>query len=163
MARAKLVESLDVIGRGSLIGPMTRRFEIVPPVKNEAEVWAHVAASVYPHVLYGQNQVVFIDRGQQDGLVPGNRLFVIMHGDGYRRTLVGASEFASAEVHYDSERPATIEKGGALGKGDDSKFPDEVTGELRVLSVRDHSAACLVIDSTLEIEPGHVVVARRGF
>jgi hypothetical protein len=163
VARAKLVESLDVIGRGSLIGPMTRRFEIVPPVKNEAEVWAHVAASVYPHVLYGQNQVVFIDRGQQDGLVPGNRLFVIMHGDGYRRTLVGASEFASAEVHYDSERPATIEKGGALGKGDDSKFPDEVTGELRVLSVRDHSAACLVIDSTLEIEPGHVVVARRGF
>jgi hypothetical protein len=163
VARAKLVESLDVIGRGSLIGPMTRRFEIVPPVKNEVEVWAHVAASVYPHVLYGQNQVVFIDRGQQDGLVPGNRLFVIMHGDGYRRTLVGASEFASAEVHYDSERPATIEKGGALGKGDDSKFPDEVTGELRVLSVRDHSAACLVIDSIREIEPGHVVVARRGF
>jgi hypothetical protein len=163
VARAKLVESLDVIGRGSLIGPMTRRFEIVPPVKNEAEVWAHVAASVYPHVLYGQNQVVFIDRGQQDGLVPGNRLHVITRGDGYRSTLVGASEFASAEVHYDSEKPATIEKGGALGKGDDAKYPDEVTGELRVLSVRDHSAACLVVDSTREIEPGHIVVARRGF
>jgi len=163
VARAKLIESLDVIGRGSLIGPMTRRFEIVPPVKNEAEVRGHVAASVYPHVLYGQNQVVFIDRGQQDGLVPGNRLFVISRGDAYRRTLVGASEFASAEVHYDSERPATIEKGAALGKGDDSKFPEEVTGELRVLSVRDHSAACLVTGSTREIEPGHAVVARRGY
>ncbi len=163
IARAKLIESLDVIGRGSLIGPMTRRFEIVQPVQNEAEVWAHVAASVYPHVLFGQNQVVFIDRGQQDGLVPGNRLFVISRGDGYRRTLVGASEFASAEVHYDSQRPATIEKGAALGRGDESKFPDEVTGELRVLSVRDHSAACLVIASTREIEPGHLVVARRGF
>ena len=163
IARAKLIESLDTIGRGSLIGPMTRRFEIVPPVQNEAEVWAHVAASVYPHVLYGQNQVVFIDRGQQDGLVPGNRLFVITRGDGYRRTLVTASKFASAEVHYDSEKPATIEKGGALGKGDDAKYPEEVTGELRVLSVRDHSAACLVISSIREIEPGHDVVARRGF
>jgi hypothetical protein len=163
VARAKLIESLDVIGRGSFIGPMTRRFEIIPPVRNEAEVWAHVAASVYPHVLYGQNQVVFIDRGQQDGLLPGNRLLVVTHGDGYRKTLVGASEFASAEVHYDSEKPATIEKGGALGKPDDAKFPEEVTGEIRVLSVRDHSAACLVIDSILEIEPGQIVVARKGF
>jgi len=163
IARAKLIESLDVIGRGSFIGPMTRRFEIVAPVRNEAEVWAHVAASVYPHVLFGQNQVVFIDRGQKDGLVSGNRLFVISRGDGYRRTLVGASDFASAEVHYDSEKPATVEKGGALGKGEDAKFPEEVTGELRVLSVRDHSATCLVVDSIREIEPGHIVVARRGY
>jgi hypothetical protein len=163
IARAKLIESLDIIGRGSLIGPMTRRFEIVPPVQNEAEVWGHIAASVYPHVLYGQNQVVFIDRGQRHGLVPGNRLFVISRGDGYRKTLVGASQYASAQVHYDSERPATVEKGAALGKGDQSKFPEEVTGELRVLSVRDHSAACLVINSIREIEPGHDVVARRGF
>jgi hypothetical protein len=163
IARAKLIESLDVIGRGSLIGPMTRRFEIVAPVQNEAEVRGHVAASVYPHVLFGQNQVVFIDRGQQDGLVPGNRLFVVSRGDAYRKTLVQASQFASAEVHYDSEKPATIEKGAAIGKGDDAKFPEEVTGELRVLSVRDHSAACLVISSLREIEPGHNVVARRGF
>jgi hypothetical protein len=163
IARAKLIESLDIIGRGSLIGPMTRRFEIVPPVQNEAEVRGHVAASVYPHVLYGQNQVVFVDRGQQDGLVPGNRLFVVSRGDGYRKTLVGASQYASAQVHYDSERPATVEKGAALGRGDQTKFPEEVTGELRVLSVRDHSAACLVISSIREIEPGHDVVARRGF
>jgi hypothetical protein len=163
IARAKLIESLDVIGRGSMIGPMTRRFEIIPPVPNTAEVQGHIAASVYPHVLYGQNQVVFVDRGAQEGLAPGNRLFVVTRGDGYRKTLVGASQFASAEVHYDSERPATIEKGGALGKGDQSKFPEEVTAELRVLSVRDHSAACLVINSLFEIEPGQTVVARRGF
>lgn len=163
IARAKLVESLDVIGRGSMIGPMTRRFEIIAPVPNTAEVQGHIAASVYPHVLYGQNQVVFVDRGAQEGLAPGNRLFVVTRGDAYRKTLVGASQFASAEVHYDSERPATIEKGAALGKGDDSKFPEEVTGELRVLSVRDHSAACLVINSLVEIEPGQNVVARRGF
>jgi hypothetical protein len=163
VARAKLTESLDVIGRGAFVGPVGRRFAVVPPVRNETDLWGHVAASIYPHVLYGQNQVVFIDRGQQAGLVPGNRLFVVSRGDAYRKTLLGASEFATAEVHYENEKPAVIEKGGVLGRGDDSKYPDEVVGEIRVLSVRDHTAACLVTVSNREIEPGQSVVARKGY
>jgi len=163
IARSKLVESLDVIERGSFVGPVRRRFDVVSPVRNEVELWGHVAASLYPHVLYGQNQVVFIDRGQQEGLVPGNRLFVVTRGDEYRKSLVGASEFAAAHVHYENEEPATIDKGGALGKGDDSKYPEEVVGEIRVLSVRERTAACLVIASSREIEPGQRVVARRGY
>jgi len=163
VARAKLTESLDVIERGSQVGPVRRRFEVVPPVKNDVELWGHVAASLYPHVLYGQNQVVFIDRGQQEGLVPGNRLFVITRGDGYRKTLVGASEFAASHVQYENEEPAKVEQGGALGKGDEKNYPEEVIGEIRVLSVRDHTAACLVVASTREIEPGQRIVARKGY
>jgi hypothetical protein len=163
VARAKLIESLDVIERGSFVGPVRRRFEVVAPVRNEVELWGHVAASLYPHVLFGQNQVVFIDRGQQEGLVPGNRLFVVTRGDEYRKTLVGASEFAASHVQYENEEPAKIEKGGALGKGDDRKYPEEVIGEIRVLSVREHTAACLVIAANREIEPGQRIVARRGY
>jgi hypothetical protein len=88
-------------------------------VRNDVELWGHVAASLYPHVLYGQNQVVFIDKGQQEGLVPGNRLFVVTRGDEYRKTLIGASEFATSHVQYENEEPAQVEKGGALGKGKD--------------------------------------------
>jgi hypothetical protein len=163
VARAKLTESLDVIERGSFVGPVRRKFEVVPPVRNEVELWGHVAASLYPHVLYGQNQVVFIDKGQQDGLIPGNRLFVVTRGDEYRKTLIGASEFAASHVQYENEEPAKVEKGGALGKGNDSKYPEEVVGEIRVLSVREHTAACLVIAAGHEIEPGQRVVARRGY
>jgi len=88
---------------------------------------------------------------------------VVTRGDEYRKSLVGASEFASAHVHYENEEPATIDIGGALGKGDDSKYPEEVIGEIRVLSVRERTAACLVIASSREIEPGQRVVARRGY
>jgi hypothetical protein len=163
IARAKLTESLDVIERGSFVGPVRRRFEVVPPVRNEVELWGHVAASLYPHVLYGQNQVVFIDRGAQDGLVPGNRLFVVTRGDEYRKTLPGASEFAASHVQYENEEPAKVIKGGALGTNNDAKYPEEVIGEIRVLSVREHTAACLVIASGREIEPAQRVVARRGY
>jgi hypothetical protein len=163
VARARLVESLDVIERGAKVGPVGRKFDVVAPVQNGTEVWARVAASLYPHVLFGQNQVVFIDRGRADGLIAGNRLFALAHGDEYRKTLVGASEFAASSVAYESEKPAIIEPGGALGHGDDANYADEVVGELRVLSVRDHSAACLVTGSLREIEPGQRVVARRGY
>jgi hypothetical protein len=163
VARGTLIESLDVIERGAKVGPVGRRFDVVPPVRNETEVWAHVSASLYPYVLYGQNQVVFIDKGQAEGLVMGNRLFAISHGDEYRKTLFGASDYAAATVHYESEKPATVEKDGALGNGDERKYPEEVFGEIRVLSVREHTATCLVVSATREIEPGERVVARRGY
>src|SRR5205085_11691786 len=77
VARAKLTESLDVIERGSFVGPVRRRFEVVPPVKNDVELWGHIAASLYPLVLYGQNQVVFIDKGQHVGLIYSNRPLLV--------------------------------------------------------------------------------------
>jgi LysM repeat protein len=45
VARARIVETLDVIERGSDVGPLERRFQIVPPRRNEAEVQAHVLAT----------------------------------------------------------------------------------------------------------------------
>jgi hypothetical protein len=163
IARARLTESLNVIERGAKIGPVARHFDVVPPKRNEVNAWAHIAASLYPHVLYGQNQVVFIDKGEKEGLVPGNRLFVVTRGDAYTQTLEGASRFATADIRYETEKPATIEQGRQDSRVDESKLPDEVTGEIRVLRVRDHTAACLVVASTREIEPGQRVVARKGY
>jgi len=163
IARARLTESLDVIERGAKVGPVGRRFEVVPPVRNETELWGHVAASLYPHVLYGQNQVVFIDKGKTEGLVPGNRLFVVTRGDEYRKTLAGASQFGGTTIYYESEKPPVIVNEGALGHGDDAKYPEEVVGEIRVLTVREHTAACLVVSAIREIEPGQRVVARKGY
>ncbi len=75
VARASLSESLDVIERGARVGPIGRRFEVVPPVRNDRDLTAHIVASVHPNEFWGQNQVVFIDKGDDDGLKPGNRLF----------------------------------------------------------------------------------------
>jgi hypothetical protein len=158
IARGQIVESLDVIERGARIGPMARRFEVVPPVRNEKDVNAQVLASVYPHNFYGQNQIVFIDKGDEDGLKVGNRLFVIRRGDAWRKSL--ASDVAGLRIALESDSPADIESPPTIG---DSKAPMEVIGELRILTTRKHTAAALVTQSTKEIELADSAIARKGY
>lgn len=158
IARAQVIESLDVIERGARIGPVSRRFQVVPPVRNEKDVNAQVLASVYPHNFYGQNQVVFIDKGDEDGLKVGNRLFVIRRGDAWRKSL--ASDVAGLRIALESDSPAAIENPPTIG---DSKAPMEVIGELRILTVRKHTAAALVTQSTKEIELADSAIARKGY
>ena len=41
----------------------------MPPRRNETDTEAHVLATIYPHEVIGQNQVVFIDREPRGGIV----------------------------------------------------------------------------------------------
>ena len=161
IARARIVETLDVIERGADVGPLERRFQIVPPKRNEVEVQAHVLASVHPHEFYGQHSVVFIDKGDAAGLKPGNRLFIVRRGDAWRHSLVTAS--AGYRVSPDDERPMPPMEKTPGPKRDENLYPDEIVGELRVLSVRKDSAVCLVTQSNQEIEIHDVAVARKGY
>jgi hypothetical protein len=161
VARAKIVETLDVIERGANIGPLERRFEIVPPRRNEAEVQARVLASVHPHAFYGQNQVVFIDKGADAGLKRGNRLFIVRRGDAWRQSLV--TRGAGYRVSPDDERPMPPMEKTPGSKRQEDTYPDEVVGELRVLSLKKDSAVCLVSQSRLEIESTDIAVARKGY
>ncbi|CAN5500547.1 hypothetical protein BH09MYX1_BH09MYX1_55450 [soil metagenome] len=159
VARAAITETLDVVERGARIGPIDRKFNVIPPTRNDQEVKAQVLASVYPHNFYGQNQVVFIDKGEADGIKPGNRMFLLRRGDAWRQSL--ASDVAGARIALEDESPAAVERVPS-GVGD-SKLPVEVIGELRVLQVKQHTSACLVTQSTREIELGDDAVARKGY
>jgi hypothetical protein len=161
VARAKIIETLDVIERGANIGPLERRFEIVPPRRNEVDVQARVLASVHPHAFYGQNNVVFIDKGEAAGLKRGNRLFILRRGDAWRQSLV--TRGAGYRVSPDDERPMPPMEKTPGSKRQEDTYPDEVVGELRVLSVKKDSAVCLVSQSRLEIEVSDVAVARKGY
>ena len=161
VARAQIVESLGVIERGARVGPLSRRFAIVPPRRNETEVQAHVLASIHPEQFWGQNQVVFIDKGEDSGLKAGNRLFILHRGDAWRRTLVTQS--AGRRVSPDDEKPLPDLEQTPGSHADEKNYPDEVVGELRVVSLKKDSAVCLVTASTLEIEPFDLAVARKGY
>jgi LysM domain len=158
VARAQVTESLDVIERGARIGPVGRRYEVVPPVRNAQDVRAKVLASVHSHPFYAQNAIVFIDKGEAAGLHPGNRLFIVRRGDGYHQSLPSRS--AAQRIALESDSPAEIER---IPRRDDAQFPEEVVGELRVLAVKKTTATCLVTRSTSEIEQGDVAVARKGY
>lgn len=161
IARARITESLDAIERGANVGPIGRRFDIVPPVKNKNDIVARVVMSVYPHAYHVQNQVVFIDKGSDDGIVPGNRLFILRRGDGWRPTLNGTSNLADKRIKDTEKLGPELES--ARGTDKDNSYPDEIVGELRVLRVREKSSACLVTTSRVELVDTDLAVARKGY
>jgi hypothetical protein len=159
IARATVVETLDAIERGARVGPVGRRFTIVPPLRNDVDVEAEVIASLYPHVFYGQNQMVFVNRGAKDGLKPGNRLHIVRKGDAWGKSL--AAPNAAARIAIESPSPADVEK--VPTPRNPKALPEEAVAELRVVFTRDHTAACVVIQSEREIETGDAARARKGF
>jgi hypothetical protein len=157
VATARIVESLDIIERGARVGPVRRRFDVVPPLPNTATVKARVLTSLYPHVYMAQEQVVFLDRGSEDGLKPGNRLLIVRRGDTWRTTL---EQSTRDRVRMDSPENAEVEKTPLPGEQD--KFPEESVAELRVLRAEKFSSLALVTQSKREIVPGDLAVARPG-
>lgn len=161
IARGKLIESLDVVERGSKVGPVGRRFDVVPPKPAKKEVEARILSSLYPNVFYGNNQVLFIDKGKDDGLEPGNRLKAIRRGDAWRQTLAYSSTNAQTRVPLDSPEPSPEE--GTPLRGDEETFPDEIVAELLVLRVEEYSATCLVIEASRPLEPGERLTTIEGY
>ena len=159
VARGRIVETLDTIERGARIGPVGRRFDVVPPVRNEVDLTGQVIASVKLHEFFGQNQVVFVDRGAADGLKVGNRIFIMRRGDAWRQTLV--TDSSARRIAVESASPAEIER--VRRARDESRYPQEVTAERRVLSLHQHSATCIVTQSVHEIELGELAVMRKGY
>ncbi|MCC6554998.1 MAG: LysM peptidoglycan-binding domain-containing protein [Polyangiaceae bacterium] len=160
MVRARVVESLDVIERGARVGPVLRRFDVIPPAASDKDLEARIIASIYPHHLFGQHQVVFLDKGEDDGVRPGQRFFAIRRGDRWVETLPGAGTMARLRARVEDERPAQVDK-LQYGIAEDM-LPDETYGELRVLKVRKHTCAALVTASMHEIERTAILISRKG-
>ncbi len=161
VARGKVTESLDLIERGASVGPVGRKFDIVAPARSEVDVWATVLDSFYPRVFYGRHQVAFIDKGSEDGLVPGNRLFAIRRGDQWRETKLVSRRIGKRRMVVDV--PEWTRHEPIPFEGQESDFPEEVVGELRVIRTQRYTSLCVVIESPYEMEIGEKLVARKGY
>lgn len=159
VARAKITEALDAIERGARVGPVARRFEVVPPARNDKDISAKILTSVQPHQLYGQNQIVFLDQGDEAGLKPGNRLFVIRKGDAWHGTQTTSS--SAKRIALEDDSPAATET--VPKPRDNSVLPEEVQAELRIINVRKNTAMAIVTASRHEIEAGDRAFARKGY
>lgn len=160
VVRGELVESLDVIERGFKVGPVGRKFDVVPPKAATKTVRAKVLTSLYPHNIVGQNQLVFLDHGSEDGLATGTRLFVLRQGDSWRESLGVGNSMLKYRMKMESTEHAAAER--TPTEGGDKEFPSEVVAELRVLRAEQYSALALVIESRRELEPGDTAVAIEG-
>jgi nucleoid-associated protein YgaU len=161
MVRGRILESLDVIERGAKVGAVLRRFDVVPPKQSGKDLEARIIASLYPHQMFGQHQVVFLDKGIKEGVEPGMRFFAVRRGDRWAQTLGSAGQMATLRPRVEDERAAEVDK---MTYGvDEDLLPDETYAEIRVLSVRDHTSAAIVTVSLYEVEKTAVLVARQGY
>ncbi len=159
IARARITETTDVIERGAFVGPILRKYEVVPPRRNDVDLVASVRTSVQTHVFYGQNAVIFIDHGDADGLKPGNRLFVTRQGDAWHKTQ--PTRTAAQRIALERDDPAAVEN--IPRPRDESILPEETVAEIRVITVRQHSAMCLITNASREIELGDIATAKKGY
>lgn len=161
VARAQVVETIDVVERGAKVGSLGRHHVVVSPRPATKNVSARVLTSMYPQEMLAQHDVVFIDRGSSDGLVEGNRLFVIRRGDTWRRTLTTTKEMARSTINMNSDERVDVEPTPL--RGNEQHFPEEVVAELRVVKTHRYSALAVVVEGRVELEPGDRAVARAGF
>jgi hypothetical protein len=137
IARVVIDESLRPIERETKIGPVHRRFSLVPAVANEQELQGKVIAFLDPVILAASHQVVFVDKGATHGVKEGNRFFVVEKRDRWRKSL--------------------DEPDGREG------FPFEVLAEMRVIEARPHTSTCLVTASVKELNIGAEVEMVKGY
>lgn len=149
LVRAEITEATEPIERGFHVAQVPREQLDVPPVPNDRDMETQVAATLHPRDMISDNTYVFIELGSEDGIRVGNRFFVVRHNDPY----------------FDSVRAMRGESAseGMRGPEDDVEFPTEIIGEVRVVSVRDHSATLAVTQSVQEIRVGDTLQMRRGF
>ena len=160
VARGEVIEAMDVIERGYRVGPIGRQFDVVPPKPAAKNVIAHVLSSLYPHKVLGQNQLAFMDRGSEDGLEPGTRLFVLRQGDSWRNSLNVGNDMLKYRMKIESSKSADVER--TPTDQSDKDFPSEVVAELRVIRTEKYSSLALVIETNREIEPGDIAVSLEG-
>ncbi|MBN2340502.1 MAG: LysM peptidoglycan-binding domain-containing protein [Deltaproteobacteria bacterium] len=137
IARVVIDESIHPIERGTMIGPVHRRFDLIPSRTNEKELKGTIVAHLDPTLLFSQHQIVFVDKGHKDGVREGNRFFAIKKRDQYKES---------------------------LGEEDDNDgYPFEVLAELRVLETRPGTSTCLVTGATRTLEDGAPVEMVKGY
>lgn len=149
VARGVVTETLDPIERGYFVANIERRFDLVEPKRNTANVVARVIASVRPRSLLSYDNVVFLNVGEGKGIEPGNRFFIVRRGDEWLRNI--------------EADPQSLGNMTPVPEYDESLLPKEVIAELRVIKVRKNTTIALVTRSDTDIFLGDVAELRPGF
>ena len=87
IARFSIVDAVNPIERGYLVGPLRRQFKLVQPRGGAPEMNGVVVATLRPQKLIGSDDLVFVDRGKSDGVEVGTVFRVTRRGDEASRSV----------------------------------------------------------------------------
>jgi hypothetical protein len=131
-----IAQTLQPIERGAMLGPWTQKFfrPVDRKPNRQAVEGRIIAAQVDVVTQVGEHHVVFLDRGEKDGVEEGNSFAVLRSGDQYGK---------------DPHAPTW-----------DSNLPIEAVGELLVVDVKERASSALVTRSLKELMVGDRVEMR---
>jgi hypothetical protein len=148
VGRATVVNTLEGIERGFRLAPLERKFYWVDVVPAEQSLRATVVASLYPRKLPSTNQIVFVDVGAEQGVVIGNRFYIVRQGDEWRR---------SAEGKIGREIEPTVPL-----PDEPEHYPWEVVAIGRAVNVQPNTTAILLERATRAVRMGDRAELRKG-
>ena len=143
-----VVNALEGLERGFRLAPLERKFYWVDVVPAERSMRARVVASLYPRKLPSTNQIVFVNAGSEQGVVIGNRFYVVRQGDEWRR---------SAEGKIGREIETTVPL-----PDPPKHYPWEVIALGRVVNVQPNTSAILLEKATRAVRMGDYAELRKG-
>ncbi|HVI92971.1 MAG TPA: LysM domain-containing protein [Anaeromyxobacter sp.] len=138
VATLVITQAFDPIERGAMLGPWTEKFlkRVERRANRQEMAGTIIGGQVDVLTQLGEHHVVFLDRGQKDGVEEGNVFSVVRSGDPYGRSPYQASW--------------------------DRAFPIETIGELLVIDVKERASAALVTRSRIELLIGDRVLMRAA-
>ncbi len=140
--------ALEGVERGFRIAPIERNFYWVSVVPAERSMRATIVASLYPRKLPSTNQIVFVNVGEEQGVVLGNRFYVVRQGDEWRR---------SAEGRIGREIETTVPL-----PPEPKHYPWEVVAIGRAVNVQPTTTAILLERATRAVRMGDRAELRQG-
>ena len=148
VGRAEVVNTLEGIERGFRLAPLERHFYWVDVVPAEHSLRATVVASLYPRKLPSTNQIVFVNVGAEQGIVIGNRFYIVRQGDEWRRSAEGK---VGREIEPSVPLPDEPEH-----------YPWEVVAIGRAVNVQAKTTAVLLERATRAVRMGDHAELRKG-
>ena len=148
LGHAVVVRALEGIERGFRIAPTERNFYWVSVVPAEHSLRATVVASLYPRKLPSTNQIVFVNVGAEQGVVLGNRFYIVRQGDEWRR---------SAEGKIGREIETTVPL-----PDEPEHYPWEVVALGRAVNVQPNTTAILLERAKRAVRMGDRAELRKG-
>jgi hypothetical protein len=128
---------------------MDRRFVLEPARPNRTNVVAHIIGSTQSRALLAYGNVVFLNVGDNKGIVPGNRFFVVRQGDDWQDVL--------------ARDPQQMGNLMPIPKYDRTELPKEVVAEMRVVKVRKKVVTAVITKSNTDVFQGDRVEMRVGY
>lgn len=132
---AEIVQAWREIERGDYLIPYERQLKVVEAVKSDKDMVAEISDGIEALNFYGEFHYVFVNKGAEDGVRPGNRFFAYQRSEGL--------DFGA--------------------QASDDKVPWSRIGQVMVLDVREAYSLAIVTDSAQELRIGDRLEMYEGY